>query len=104
MSPDGSLIATGSSDGFVRVWSADTFALVHEISIGDTQANGVAFVTGTQLAVTPVEGGLLVYAIDNQELLSIVRASLSRGLTEAECERFNFGDTCPTLAELRGEE
>ena len=75
-----------------------------QFSIGDAQVNGLAFVTGTQLAVTPEDGGLLVYTIDNQELLSIMRASLIRGLTEAECERFNFGDTCPTLAELRGEE
>jgi len=104
LSPDGSLIATGSSDGFVRVWDAETFALVHEMFIGDTQVQGVAFTTDAHLAITPEDGGIFVHTIDTDELLSIVRSSLDRGLTDAECERFNFGDACPTLAELRGED
>jgi WD40 repeat protein len=100
-SADGSLIATGGQDGFVRVWSAATGALEHEISFGTTEVNGVAFVTETHLAVVLADGNLRFVTIDKKELLDVVRASLTRGFTEAECERFNFGDQCPTLANLR---
>jgi hypothetical protein len=47
------------------------------------------------------DGNLRFVTIDKKELLDVVRASLTRGFTEAECERFNFGDQCPTLANLR---
>jgi WD40 repeat protein len=102
VSPDGTRIATGASDGFVRVWDEATGDLVHEVPFGDTPVQGVAFVDDTHLAVTPEGGDLLFVTIDRDELLDLVSASLTRGFTETECERFTFGDDCPTLAELRG--
>jgi DNA-binding CsgD family transcriptional regulator/WD40 repeat protein len=101
MSLDGSLVATGSSDGLARVWDARTGALVHEILVGDTQVQGVAFVTDDHLAVTPAEGNLLVYTIEPGELLANVRESLTRSFTDVECSRYEI-DPCPTLEELRG--
>lgn len=101
LNPARTRIATGSSDGFVRIWDAETFALVHEFNVGDTQVQGVAWATDTELAVIPEEGDILVFTTDVEDLLSTVRASLTRGFTEAECERFNFGDSCPTLEQLR---
>jgi len=100
MSPDGLLVATGSSDGLARVWDARTGTLVHEIPVGDTQVQGVAFVTDDHLAVTPSEGNLLVYTIDPDELLAMVRRSLTRAFTDLECARYGI-DPCPTLEELR---
>lgn len=101
LSPDTTLLATGASDGLLRVWDTETGSLVHEIPVGDTQVQGVAFVDDRHIAVTPEEGNLLIVTIDVDELLDIVRSSLTRGFTDAECERFNFGDDCPTLKELR---
>jgi hypothetical protein len=43
-----------------------------------------------------------VITIDPDELLGIVRRSLTRGFTATECARFGFGDECPSLAELGG--
>jgi WD40 repeat protein len=102
LSPDGTLVATAASDGLVRVWDAATFELVHEIPFGDSRLQGVAFVDDQHLVVTPEEGNLLVVTIDPDELLDLVRRSLTRGFTATECARFGFGDECPTLAELRG--
>jgi hypothetical protein len=102
LSPDGALVATAASDGLVRVWDAATLELVHEVPLGDSQIQGVAFVDDDHLAVTPQEGNLLLVTIDPDELLDIVRSSLTRGFTATECARFGFGDECPTLAELRG--
>lgn len=102
VSPDGSLVATGAADGLVRVWDEATGALVHEIPFGGTRVAGVAFVNDSHVTVTLDGGDLIILTIDPIELLEIVRSSLTRGFTDAECARFNFGDDCPTLAELRG--
>jgi len=99
-SPDGSLAATGSNDGVVKVWNVAERRLTQEIFVGP-QVQGVAFIDNNHLAVTPQTGGLYVYTLDPDELLNIVRASLTRGLTELECQQNNFGDACPTLEELR---
>jgi hypothetical protein len=102
LSPDGALVATAASDGLVRVWDGATLELVHEVPLGDTQIQGVAFLDDRHLAVTPHDGNLLLVTIEPDELLDIVRRSLTRGFTATECARFGFGDDCPTLAELRG--
>ena len=103
MSPDSALVATAGSDGLVRVWDGPTLELVHEIPLGDTQVQGVAFVGDRHLAVTPQSGNLLLVTIDPDELLDLVSASLTRGFNGTECARFGFdADDCPTLAELRG--
>jgi WD40 repeat protein len=103
LSPDRTRIATGSSDGFVRVWDADTGQLLHEVPFDGVAVHGVAFVDDSHLAVTPADGNLLIVTTDPDELLDLVRSSLTRGFLATECERFNFGDDCPTLADLRGD-
>ncbi len=98
---EGALLATGSADGVVRVWDVATGDLVGEIPLGDVRIRGVAFVDEQTLVVTPNEGDLLLLTIDTEQLLDIARESLTRGFTELECEKFNFGDACPTLEEMR---
>ncbi len=103
VSPDWRLVATGGSDGLVRVWDAATGALWQEISLDSGRAAaGVAFVNEHNLAVALDGGDVVVVTLDTDELVGIVRRSLTRGFTAGECERFGFGDNCPTLAELRG--
>lgn len=101
LSEDGSLVATGSSTGVVRVWDAISGELVHEVALQSDAIQGVAFVGDSHLAVTPSKGDLLIVTIDTEELLGIARESLTRGFSPVECERFNFGDACPSLEELR---
>jgi WD40 repeat protein len=103
VSPHSSLVATGAADGLVRLWDARTGVLVHEIPFGGARVAGVDFVDETHLAVALDGGNVLLVTIDPAELLDIVRRSLARGFTEAECDRFGFGDDCPTLVQLRGQ-
>ena len=100
VSPDMSMIATGGSDGLVRVWETNTLQALHEVTVAG-QAQGVAFVDDTHLAVAPQPGGLLVFTLDRDELLATVRSSLTRGFTPDECERFAFAEPCPSLDAMR---
>ncbi|HEY3485075.1 MAG TPA: hypothetical protein VGK49_06805, partial [Ilumatobacteraceae bacterium] len=102
LSDDGARVATASSDGLVRVWDGPTLELIDEIRVGDGSVQGVAFVGDHHLAVAPQGGDLVLVTTDPDELLELVRSSLTRGFTATECTRFRFGDECPTLAELRG--
>lgn len=97
MSPDRGLIATGSSDGFVKVWDVDERRQVHEIYLGETQVQGVAFINDVHLAVALGGGGIYAYTLDPVELLKTMRASLTRGFTVTDCERFNSATTAPLL-------
>ncbi len=100
LSPDRSLFATGASDGTLKVWGSATGELQQQLSIGQRQVQGVAFVDDHTLAVVPREGGLLVMTIDPAELQDVLRRSLTRGFTATECATYGL-DRCPTLDELR---
>jgi WD40 repeat protein len=87
MSPDGTRLATGASDGAVKVWDVTHRLLVHELYVGDTQVQGLAFVGDDHLAVAPEAGGVQVYTLDPDELVATARGSLVRGFTPTECAR-----------------
>jgi WD40 repeat protein len=97
----GRLIATASSDGGVRIWNAQTGDLLHEIRLGERSPVAVDFVDENHLLVGAADGTALVMTTDLDELVRLVSASLTRGFSPAECERFNFGDDCPTLGDMR---
>jgi DNA-binding SARP family transcriptional activator/WD40 repeat protein len=103
LSPDRRLLATGASDGSVKVWDVDERRQVHEVSMGDTQVQGLAFVADRHLAIGTERSGIEVVTVDEAELLDLVRRSLQRGFTRTECTRYGFGDSCPTLEDLRSE-
>ncbi len=73
---------------------------MQEIFVAPTQMQGVAFLNDTHLAVAPQTGGVMVYTLDPAELANVVAASLTRGFTRAECDRYGFGTDCPTLDQL----
>jgi DNA-binding SARP family transcriptional activator/WD40 repeat protein len=102
LSPDGTLAAVGTSDGWVSVWGVEQRQVVHEIFLGGTEVQGVGFVNNQHLAVAPYGGGIYIYTLDPKALVDLVSDSLSRGFTQAECDRFGFDDHCPTLEELQG--
>ena len=101
LSPDGTKIVTGASDGVVRVWDSGSGALLHDLRVTG-QAQGVAFLGDDRVAVTPENGNILVFHLDPDALVAAARASLTRSFTPEECDRFGFEDACPTLDELRG--
>jgi serine/threonine protein kinase/DNA-binding SARP family transcriptional activator/WD40 repeat protein len=102
LSNDGSLIASAGADGFVRVWDSANGDLVYEVSLGETQVQNVEFIDDDRhLVVTPQEGPVLILTMDLDELLQVGRDRLTRGFSEAECEKYDL-DPCPALADLVG--
>jgi WD40 repeat protein len=97
LDPDGTLLATGSSDGYVKVWDVAERRLAHEFPVGDTEVQGVAFVGEHHLAVATNRDGIDVYTLDPEELAELTRASLSRGFTQTECDRYGLEEECATL-------
>ncbi len=96
---DGTLVATGATDGSIRVWD-DSGRLVNEMDFPGRAVIGLAFISQTHLGVVLEDGQLRVVTIDTDELLEIARNSLTRGFTEDECDRYKF-DPCPTLEQVR---
>ena len=100
LSPDGSLMATGASDGILRVWDTTTGELKQQMEFGGSQVQGVAFVDDRHLAVALSGTGLLIMTVDPVEVANTVRASLTRTFTTTECATYRI-DPCPTLEEMR---
>jgi WD40 repeat protein len=71
LSPDEKLLATGSSDATVRVWSYTTGETLHVLSL---QGGGVFSPDGSRLATLSVRGGVALWeAGSGRELLNLAR-------------------------------
>jgi WD40 repeat protein len=100
LSPDRTLLATGTADGLVRVWDAHGGRLLQEIRVGDVPVKGIAFIDAAHLAVAPETGSMLIMTLDVDELLAVARRSISRGFSKTECATYDI-EPCPSLDELR---
>ena len=98
---DGSLIATGGSDGFVRIWDAETGNQTQAIPFGSTTITMVHFLDDRHLLAVTQERSMLVVTIEVAELLDIARTRVTRSFTDDECATYHI-DTCPNLETIRG--
>lgn len=97
---DGTLIASGSGDGFVRVSNLETKELLQALPVGDMTITVVEFINDNHILVIGQGIPALVMTIDLPELIDIARSEVTRGLTPQECATYHV-DPCPTLAETR---
>jgi WD40 repeat protein/serine/threonine protein kinase len=118
-SPDGGKLAAASDDGTAKIWDAGTGNELltlhgHKPSVvklgtdddpfGDgarNNVNGVAWSPDGKLLASAGDDGIVqVYAIDEVELLRLVRSRVTRNLTTDECKRYLNLAQCPAMPNL----
>jgi WD40 repeat protein len=92
--PDGAHIVTSSHDGVPRIWDARTGRLEAELPAHGTWPHLAMTPDGRRL-FTSADRAVTSWIIDSTELVATAQARLTRGLTEAECDRYGI-NPCPT--------
>jgi WD40 repeat protein/DNA-binding SARP family transcriptional activator len=91
----GGRVATGGSDGVVRLWDAATGTQQMELRGHEVGVNSVAFSPdGSHLVSHSDEGLIRVWTLDLDELRAIAHARLTRELSDSECRQYLHLDAC----------
>lgn len=95
----GDIAATVGADNVVRAWDLATEDVLLEVRLGIPVSN-VEFIDESHIMVVTLDGEILIFTLDPEELKSIALDRLTRGLSEEECSIYDI-DPCPTLEEMR---
>jgi WD40 repeat protein len=98
-SPEGSRIATASTDRTARTWDAQTGEPLDVLTGHLTEVNGVVFSPdGSRLVSVSGCCAARVWALDLDDLVRIARDQVTRDLVDEECRRFLHRDSCDRTA------
>ncbi len=95
-SPDGSVVASGGSDGSVQLLDPDSGAQMLVLRGHTAYVHRLAFSPdGSMLASRSGDGTVRVWALDVDDLLEIARSRVTRTLTDEECRQYLHVAACP---------
>ncbi|MDQ3738481.1 MAG: winged helix-turn-helix domain-containing protein [Actinomycetota bacterium] len=94
--PEGTSVATGHTDGTVRLWDPDTGVQQLTLDASRTPIRAVRFSTdGSRLATVDYHGLARVWALDLDDLIAIATDRLTRALSDDECRQYLHLERCP---------
>jgi hypothetical protein len=90
------IAASAGFDGFYRVWDTETDEMLFEIREPAIVGQGAARFTwdGSQLAYEDARGNIRFTPLDTMEAIAQARATLTRSLTDDECQQYLHTDGC----------
>ena len=90
--PDGDTVMTSSGDGIARTWDAATGEQIGAVPAHGTAPFLAVSPDGTRLA-TSADGVVRLWPMEVEELVATATSRVTRGLTQAECDRYDV-DPC----------
>jgi WD40 repeat protein len=90
-------LATGHTDGSVRLWDAETGAPQLVLGGDSTAVGDVAFSPdGSKLASTGYWDHMVrIWALDLDDLITMANERLTRSLSDDECRQYLHVERCP---------
>ena len=97
-SPDGKVLATAGADLTIRLWRPEDGSPIYTLYGGHfDRIYGLAFSPDSRyLTAVSRDRRVSVYTLDINELVKLAEERVTRGLTPEECEKYFFGQKCPT--------
>jgi len=94
-SPDGSQLATSGLDRTVRVWDMATGEAILSLSDQAVIITDLAFSPdGTRLYAAGEDGSVRPYILDVDELIALAQSKATRTLTDEECRKYLYLESC----------
>ena len=95
-SPDGTRLTTASADGTAKLWAVPSGRLLLTLSGHQAAVNSCDFSPdGRRLATASSDRTARVHALMIEDLITLARTRVTRGLTTLECRKYLQLEKCP---------
>jgi WD40 repeat protein len=96
LDPGGSLLASASFDGTVRLWDIGSRQELKTVVDQSLPMNSVDFSpNGKRVLAAGADGTVSEFILSIEDLMQVAQSRLSRGFTREECKTYLHLEMCP---------